>query len=393
MNKKGLLVFLDSSPKTWGSREELHLRFSQGLIARGLRPILVFSADIPADLREKYQANGIEVESLSYAKGVLHFYRKLGQLIRKYSVFAIHIAFFNYFSLIPWMARLRGVKYIVYHERNPGVLRANSVKLWVLRIRTRIATHPISRVIAISEFIKQQLITVGVPTEKIYLVYNGIDTQRFSPDPSMRSRLVHDFSIRSDELIVSTLTYLNPHKNVDVLLEACAKLANRDVPVRLFVIGDGQMRRELEALGNKLGITDRIQWLGHIVDPVPILQASDVFVMASVGEGFGLAIAEAMACGAAAIATQSGALTEIAEHGRAALLLPPRDATALADAIQHLAVDEEFRRDLAQRGLERVRRVFSADASVAGLMQVYDSLLDSQDPNLQVIRTDSNQAN
>src|SRR6267142_5384185 len=122
MNRKSVLVLLASSPKTWGSREELHLRFSRALIARGIRPVLVFSDRLPDELQNKYRANGIEIEAVSYGKGLLHFYRELGRLVQSYSITAVHIAFFNYFSLIPWMARLRGVRHIVYHERNPGVL-------------------------------------------------------------------------------------------------------------------------------------------------------------------------------------------------------------------------------------------------------------------------------
>jgi glycosyltransferase involved in cell wall biosynthesis len=301
----------------------------------------------------------------------------LGELIKSYSATAVHIAFFNYFSLIPWMARLRGVRHIVYHERNPGVLRAKSWKLRLLRLRTRATTLPISRVIVISVFVKQQLMAVGVPEEKIYLVYNGVDTERFSPDPNARKRLAAAFSIRPDELIVATLTYLNPHKNVDVIVEACGQLAKRGVALRLFVVGDGRMRAELEALSRKLGVADRVHWLGHILDPVPVLQACDIFIMASTGEGFGLALAEAMASGAAAIAVRSGALPEIVEDGTSGILLPPRNVAALADAIQHLGRDEGLRREMARRGLIRVRNLFSADASIEGLMRVYDSLLRS----------------
>jgi glycosyltransferase involved in cell wall biosynthesis len=377
IDEQGLLILLDSSPKTWGSREELHLRFSQALIARGVRPVLVFSETLSDELQNKYRANGIEVAAVSYEKGIFHFYRELGELIKSYSATAVHIAFFNYFSLIPWMARLRGVRHIVYHERNPGVLRAKSWKLRLLRLRTRATTLPISRVIVISVFVKQQLMAVGVPEEKIYLVYNGVDTERFSPDPNARKRLAAAFSIRPDELIVATLTYLNPHKNVDVIVEACGQLAKRGVALRLFVVGDGRMRAELEALSRKLGVADRVHWLGHILDPVPVLQACDIFIMASTGEGFGLALAEAMASGAAAIAVRSGALPEIVEDGTSGILLPPRNVAALADAIQHLGRDEGLRREMARRGLIRVRNLFSADASIEGLMRVYDSLLRS----------------
>jgi glycosyltransferase involved in cell wall biosynthesis len=368
-------MLLDNEPTTWGSREEMHLRFSQALISRGVRPVLVFSEDIPQELRNKYVASGVEVApAINYEKGMFNYYRELGRVVKTYSVTAVHIAFFDYFSLIPWLARLTGVRYIVYHGRNPGVIRAKSWKRRLLQLRGRLAMLPITRVAAISRFIKQQLVDVGVPERKISLVYNGVDAERYSPDPRAKGQLTTAFHIRPEETILATLSYLKPHKNIDIIIEACRQLTTRGVAVRLFVIGEGRMRDEWEALSRKLGVADRIHWLGHIVDPVPILQGCDTFLMVSLGEGFGLALAEAMACGAAVVAARSGALSEIVEDGKSGLLVPPRDAVALADAIQKLAKDNNLHRQMARCGMERVRRHFTVDASIEKMMNLYESI-------------------
>jgi len=368
-------MLLDNVPTTWGSREEMHLRLSQALISRGVRPVLVFSEEIGKELRNKYLDSGIEVgPAINYGKGIFNYYRQLGKVIRNYSVTAVHIAFFNYFSLIPWLARLRGVRYIVYHERNPGVIRAKSWKRRLLQLRGCLAMLPITRVAAISRFIKQQLVEVGVPERKISLVYNGVDARRYSPDPTAKGQLTKAFSIWPEEIIVATVSYLKPHKNIDVVLEACQQLAKRGVAVRLFVIGEGRMRCEWEALAEKLGIAERIHWLGHVSDPIPILQGCDAFLMVSMGEGFGLALAEAMACGAAVVAARSGALGEIVEDGKSGLLVPLRDVSALADAIEKLAKDEHLRHQMAGCGMERVRRHFTVEASTEKMMNVYESM-------------------
>jgi len=378
MRGQVLAMLLDCALRTWGSREDLWLQFSQALIARGVRPLLVFSETPVEDLRNRFRASGVEVEAINYGKGALHYYRELGPLVRKYSVSAVHIAFFDYFSLIPWLARLSGVRCIVYQERNPGVLQARSWKKQLLRLRTRAVALPMTRVIAISDFIRHQLIEVGIPERKVSLVYHGVDTRRYSPDPVARARLTTEFAIRPEEIVLTALTYMNrPHKNVDTILEACSQLKRRGLPVRLFMIGEGQMRPELQALGQKLGIEDRVHWLGHIPDPIPVLQGSDLFLMVSEGEGFGLALAEAMACGVAGVAARSGALPELVEDGTSGLLVPPRDATALADAIQKLAGNERLRREMAQRGLERVRRKFTVPGSIENVVKVYESIWSS----------------
>jgi len=130
----------------------------------------------------------------------------------------------------------------------------------------------------------------------------------------------------------------------------------------------------LEALAEKRGVADRIHWLGHIFDPIPILQGCDIFLMVSMGEGFGLALAEAMACGTAVVAARSGALSEIVEDGKSGLLVSPRDVSALADAIEKLAKDENLRRQMAACGMERVRRHFTVDASIEKMMNLYESM-------------------
>jgi glycosyltransferase involved in cell wall biosynthesis len=379
MRGQVLAFLLDGPLRTWGTREDLWLRLSQALIARGVRPVLVFSVEAPIEeLRSRFRANGVEVEAIDYGKGIFHYYRGLGKVVRNYSVTAVHIAFFNYFDPIPWLARLNGVRYIVYQERNPGVLRAKSWKKQLLRLRTHAASFPMTRVIAISDFIRRQLMEVGIPECKISLVYHGVDTERYTPDPNARARLTSEFAIRPDEIVLAALTYMNrPHKNVDMILEACSQLTRRGLAMRLVVTGEGKMRAELQTLGQKLGIEHRVHWLGHIPDPIPVLQGCDIFLMVSEGEGFGLALAEAMACGVAVVAARSGALPELVEDGTSGLLVPPRDATALADAIQKLAGDERLRREMGQRGLERVRRKFTVPGSIENVVKVYESMWSS----------------
>jgi glycosyltransferase involved in cell wall biosynthesis len=375
MRGQVLAMLQDGASPIWRSTEELHLRFSQALIRRGVQPVLVFSEDPPEEVQQRYLASGVEIApAINYEKGLFNYYRQLGQIISNYSVTAVHIAFFNYFSLVPWMARLHGVRYIVHHERNGGILRAKSWKKKLLRVRTRLSTLPIRRIISISQFIGHQLAEVGVSADKIIVVHHGVDTRRFTPDRNARARLAAQFSIRPGEVILSTVSYLKPIKHLEVIVEACALLANRRVAARLFVAGDGDIRAGLEALSRQLGVADRIHWLGDVPDPTALLQGCDIYVMASVGEAFGMALVEAMACGAAVVASRSGGFTETVEEGKSGLLVPPLDPFALADAIQTLAQDNDLRSSLARNAVERVQSYFTADGSIDNILSVFDSM-------------------
>jgi glycosyltransferase involved in cell wall biosynthesis len=159
-----------------------------------------------------------------------------------------------------------------------------------------------------------------------------------------------------------------------VLVEACKELRDRNVPVRLLVAGDGEMLPDLKVFAKQLGVEDRVHWLGNVSDPRSLLQASDIFVLASVGEAFGLVLAEAMACAVPVVGSRSGSLSEVVQDGHTGLLASPLDAVAFAEAIDRLSRDVPRRREMAARAIDRVRRHFSVDIAVMKTMDVYESL-------------------
>ena len=181
--------------------------------------------------------------------------------------------------------------------QNSGVFTATSWRRVLLRLRTRLMTRPATLVIAISEFVKEQLVKGGLPAPKIVVRYLGVDPERFAPERSAREEWVRKFNLGPDELILSTVSYLRPFKQPQILVRTCSVLKIRSVRARLFVAGDGEMLADLKELARLLEIEDRIVWLGNVSDPRTLLQASDVFLLASVGEAFSLVLAEAMACG------------------------------------------------------------------------------------------------
>ena len=136
------------------------------------------------------------------------------------------------------------------------------------------------------------------------------------------------------------------------------------------------MLAELQQLAVELGVSERIHWLGYCGDPASLLQASDIFVLASTGEAFGLVLAEAMACGVPVVGSRSGAIPEIVEDGVTGLLVTPRDATSFADAIEKLARDEKLRRQMGASGLARVREKFSLEIDAENTLRIYDALSD-----------------
>ena len=340
----------------------------------GVRPVLVFARELHPEIHSRLRACGAEIEAIDYSKGAAHYCRRLRVLVERLSIDTAHIVFFDYFSALPWIARLTGIAQVIYEMQNSGEFLATSWKRQLLRMRTRLATKPITRVIAISRFAKQQLVSAGVAEDRITVRYLGVDTERFKPEPAVRQEWRSRFLIQPEELVLSSVSYLRPFKNPHVLVEACSELAKRSVPFRLFVAGDGEILPALKALCEERGVSHRVHWLGNVSDPKTLMQASDIFLLASVGEAFGLVLAEAMACGVPIVGSRSGSLPEVVDDQRTGLLCTTLDALSFADSIERLARDPELRHEMGLRAVERVRANFTVDLAVERTIRMYEAM-------------------
>jgi glycosyltransferase EpsD len=233
---------------------------------------------------------------------------------------------------------------------------------------------PMSRVIAVSNFVKEDLVKRGIAANRIDMRYLGADEENFKPDPAARAEWASKYSIAPDELMMSSVTLFRPFKCPETLVEAAAILKQRGVKTRLFMAGDGAMLNDLKALGEKLNASDRIEWLGFCRDPKSLLQASDVFLLASVGEAGGFVLSEAMGCGTPIIGSRSGVISECVVEGQTGFLATPKDAASFADAIEKLARDESLRKTMRLNSRERMLGGFTTDINVDHTLRIYASL-------------------
>jgi glycosyltransferase involved in cell wall biosynthesis len=325
-------------------------------------------------LAERFSESGAAIEVANYSEGRFRFLKRLRAIIARHEISLIHVCFFDYFSAVPWLARLGGTEKIIFEQLNSGEVTATSWKRQLLRLRGAMATQPAVKVIAISKFIKEELIKCGVPPGKILVRHLGVDTNRFFPDSAARRSWRTDLEIGPEEIIVSTVSVLRSFKNPHTIVQACGLLAKRSLPFKLLVAGDGPMLSDLRKLAVDVGAADHIHWLGYCADPASLLQASDIFVLASTGEAFGLVLAEAMACGVPVVGSRSGAIPEIVEDGVTGLLVTARDEVSFADAIEKLVRDERLRKEMGASSLARVQAEFNVERDAEDTLRIYESL-------------------
>jgi glycosyltransferase involved in cell wall biosynthesis len=375
MSPPAVLFLLDWQPTSWSTREEFFRELSSRLKQQGITPLLTVSGEIPEEIRKRFEGAGAQVTACPYHNQTLRYWAYVRGQARRYNVLLVQIRFFDYFTLLLWMCRLSGISRIIYTEANSGEWSGGGDWRTVLvRLRAALACRPVRKFIAISEFIKRRLTAVGLAEDRICVVYNGIDTGRYLPDPAKRELLEREFSGGSGTLFVLFASALLEWKRPDLALRVCGELARRGLAVKLLIAGSGPMRTSLEALSAELGIQEHVVWLGHR-ELQGVFQGVDVFLHTARGEAFGNVLVEAMACGIPVVATNSGAAQEVIEEEVTGLLVDPgvAEAERTADAIQSLWADPERRAAMRQAGVRRAAR-FTVEGCVQNTLAVYSEV-------------------
>jgi glycosyltransferase involved in cell wall biosynthesis len=214
------------------------------------------------------------------------------------------------------------------------------------------------------------------PPEKLAMIPNGVDPERFKPDEAERNAVRAGLGIADDEVLVGAVGRLVEPKALHILIEAVSQLAQTMSQVRLVLVGDGPLRSELEKQAADLGISDRVLFAGMRMDIPAVLSAIDVYVMSSKSEGLPVSLLEAMSAEKPVVATKVGGIPEAVTDRREALLVQPNDPSALADAINEVISDPELAAQLGRRARERVTSAYSVAATARALEQVYRDLLE-----------------
>jgi L-malate glycosyltransferase len=237
----------------------------------------------------------------------------------------------------------------------------------IIRTIYRLSTH----VIVNSASVRQLLVERDrLPSEKIHVIYNGVDVDRFAGVRRDRGRLLGGLGSGS-RLIAVVANMYGQVKGHACLIEA-ARIVCRAVPSAKFVlIGDGVERPKLEQQVRQAGLEENFLFLGRRSDVPELLACCDLSVLPSEAEGLPNSALEAMAAGLPVVATRVGGTPEIIIDSVNGLLVPPRNPPALADAILRVLEDADLARRLSRAGQARMRTHFSYDRLIAQLEQLY----------------------
>ena len=314
--------------------------------------------------------------SVRLALGSHRTARRMSQVIRQSSADIIHLQATGC-EEAPIAARM------ARHPRILGTFHVDSTydldnerSTYAHRSIERISNRCLHLAIAVSEATKRDWVRrTGIPADRVVTIHNGVDAEHFQRGRSQAAAR-QELGLPNDgRLIVGGVGRLDAAKGFAYLIEAVAMLAADFPQLHLALAGQGRLRGELEELARRLGVADRVQFLGQCADVRIVYDALDVYAMPSLCEALPYALLEAMAHELPVAAATVGGIPEVIVEGETGFLTPPRDATALAASLRPLLESQELRTRLGQAGRERVSRHFTESECVRKTIDVYRQML------------------
>ena len=235
-----------------------------------------------------------------------------------------------------------------------------------------LGSYEAKHVIAVSNATKQELTgKLNVPKEKVNVILNGMDFERNKIVDGVRSRFASP-----GERIVLFVGRLVWEKGVSNLVEAAPLILKEHPEAKLVIVGEGGMQEQLRSRASSLDISHKIYITGYLTDEIlrSLYQCADVLVVPSLYEPFGFTALEGMAYGLPVVAARAGGLNEIITGGKDGLLVPPGDASSIADAVNRLLGDSKLAEMISRNGESRAK-FFSSARMAVETIKVYEKAI------------------
>ncbi len=360
-----MIVHIDCG-KGWRGGQSQALYLTKGLKERGFDVYLICQTDSP--LHHKAIEMGIEVYPLRMGFEFDPFSAlKISKITREKKALILH-----------------------FHDSHSATLGILSsfihpvpIKISARKVDFSIKGNPfrklkydklVSAVIAVSNGVKEVLIKDGIPESKIYTIYEGTDLKKFEIQ-GKKEDWKEKLGFRKDKFLAGIVAHLAHHKGHIYLIESAKILKERSADLEILIIGDGELKNFLISKTKELGVEDMVKFLGFRNDIPHLLKAIDLFVLSSYLEGLCTSLLDAMASRLPIVATRTGGIPEAVEDGVNGILVPPRNPSALADAIYHLYQKRDLLIKMGENGYERAKRIFSVEKMIENTISLYNKLL------------------
>ena len=346
-------IILISSIKYWGGGEAWMLSTARGLAVRGHRITLICQPG--SRLEERARTSGLRPLVLRLRGDfdplvVARLYRA----IRRRRIQVVCANMDKEVRLAGLAAKLAGV---------PLIRRRGSDMPFPNKLRFRLVNRHLVRLIVVNSRATRDTLLRGNPwlsAQKIRLIYNGIP-QQAPITVGGSQQVVEEFGLHGAFPVLGVVGLLKRRKGHEILFRALPKVLAEFPRLVLLVVGEGQLRRDLEELVAHLGIAKSVVFTGFRGDVPRLMSAMDLLVLPSYNEGFGYVLVEAMSLHKPVVASRVSSIPEVVQDGRTGFLTPPGDVGALAEAILKLARNPDLLHHMGMVAGRHVKQMFDLE--------------------------------
>ncbi len=344
-----------------GGQERVALDLAGEQVRQGHHVIAVSLAPLPHGvLAAEFEARGVGVRSIPKGRGVdPRVVLGLVRLLRTERIDVVHTH--NPQPLVYGAAAARLARRGIVHTKH-GVNPDAGRRLWLRRASGHLAHAYVAVSDATAKVARENR---ECQPSRLSIIRNGIDLEAYRPDEATRRAVRDELGIPAGAWVFGTVGRVSVEKDHALLVRAAGPLLGPDV--RLVIVGDGAEMERVRAEAKRY--EPWVVLAGMRRDPARLLASFDAFVLSSRSEGLPIALLEAMATGLPTVSTEVGGVAEVALHGAAALLVPPRDEAALSRALKEVMAPERAQ-SLAARARTRAR-AFALDAVCDSYLKLY----------------------
>ncbi len=322
-----------SSERTWRGGEQ-----QIAYLIRGTNEVKHYVFCRRGSAFESYcRQENIPFEAASFsAPALVPAALRLRQYCREFSIDLVH-CHTGKAHVLAWASLTLGLGLPVVVSRRVAVMPSGNI------LTRRRYNHPqVRRIICVSDYIRKVMQDYLSEPEKAVTIHSGIDPGKvIRPSFDLRAEL----SVPENHRVVGIIAALSPEKDIDTFLNAAKICLSEASDLKFVIVGDGPLRGSLEKRTDQLGIRPHVSFTGHVHHPLEYLQQFDLFAFTSLQEGLGTSVLDAFACKTGVVASRTGGIPEMIDHGRTGRLVSPGDATGFAREIMHaLNHPEETRR-------------------------------------------------
>lgn len=374
--KKRILQLIGSFNQGGSERQAVSL--TRLLDDEGSFEVFAATLDKTGGLRSEIESIGLPAIpefplTLFYNPNFVRQVRRCAQYLKENSIGLVHTHDFytNIFGMAA--ATLAGVSARIASKRETGGMRTRAQEFI-----EGAAFGRASAIVVNSAAVHEHLIDRKFSSEKIKLIYNGIDGTRFGSDQTDRNEARARFALPMDDnvrFIIMVANLRHEIKNVPMLLRTAKIVADRSPNAHFVIAGEGELESQMKENARSLGVAENVHFIGLCTDIPALLLLADVCVLTSRAEGFSNSILEYMAAGKPVIATNVGGAAEAVEDGKTGYLVPSDDADAMAAKVIDLLAEKEKAMVFGAAGRKIVSENFSQESQLRKTLDLYRSVL------------------